>query len=94
VAPTIKALYEKLNLIADEELSSAANKFAEHDDAEEDLEILRLALHRTIRRMLHPCTANLRSMAGTDLARADVAALQRLFDLAGEEATLRPASQA
>jgi glutamyl-tRNA reductase len=93
VAPTIKALYEKMNLIADEELSSAANKFAEHDDTEEDLEILRLTLHRTIRRMLHPCTANLRSMAGTDLARADVAALQRLFDLAGQEAALGPTSQ-
>ncbi len=93
VAPTIQALYEKMSLIADEELSAASNKFAEHADSEEDMEILRLALHRTIRRMLHPCTHNLKSMAGTDMARADAAALQRLFDLATEEApvSLRPA---
>jgi len=81
VAPTIDALYRAMQRIAAEELQTARNKLANHDDAEEDAEILQRALHRTIRRILHPCANKLRQAAGTDAARAHIAAVRELFDL-------------
>jgi glutamyl-tRNA reductase len=85
VAPTIEALYRRMEQIAAEELRDARNKLSEHDDAEADLEVLRRALHRTIRRMLHPCAQRLRDAAGSDAARAHIAALRELFELAEQE---------
>ncbi len=85
VAPTIEALYRRMQRIADDELADARNKLGTHDDAEEDMAILERTLHRTIRRMLHPCTARLRSAAGSDAARAHVAALRDLFHLDAED---------
>jgi len=81
VAPTIDALYRAMEKIAAEELQTARNKLAEHDDAEADADILQRALHRTIRRILHPCTRRLRESAGSDAVRAHIAALRELFDL-------------
>jgi len=81
VAPTIAALYRQMQAVAEQELASARNKLATHDDAEADEAILRRALHRALRRALHPCTRNLRKMAGSDTVRADIAALHRLFEL-------------
>jgi len=81
VAPTIEALYRRMQEIADQELAVARNKLATHDDAEADEAILRRALHRTLRRALHPCTRNLRNRAASRTVRADIAALRRLFDL-------------
>jgi glutamyl-tRNA reductase len=81
VAPTIRALNRKLRRIADQELSAAANKLQVHEDAEADMKVLRRALHRTVRQILHPVTDNLRKSAGSDKARAQVAALRKLFDL-------------
>lgn len=81
VAPTLDALYRRMQAIADEELATARNKFSSHDDAEEDTEILQRTLHRTIRRILHPCASRLRESAGTDAVRAYVAALHELFEL-------------
>lgn len=84
VAPTIEALYRTMQRIADEELRSARNKLAQHDDTEADMEILRRTLHRTIRRILHPCTARLRESAATGAAANRIAALRELFDLDAE----------
>ena len=81
VAPTIDALYRRLEAIAAEELREARNKLAAHDDADADEEILRRTLHRTIRRILHPLAAHLRKRAAGDDARAHVAAIRELFDL-------------
>ena len=81
VAPTIDALYRKMQQIADEELAKARNKLSAHDDAEADEEILRRALHRTIRRILHPAARNLRKEAGADAVRAHIAAIRKLFEL-------------
>ncbi|MHC4982603.1 MAG: glutamyl-tRNA reductase [Planctomycetota bacterium] len=81
VAPTIDALYSYMRKIADEELSSARNKLALHEDVKEDSEILRRALHRTIRRIMHPAAEALRQAAGTDAARAHIAAIRKLFEL-------------
>ena len=81
VAPTIDALYRKMQQIADEELAHARNKLSAHDDAEADEEILRRALHRTIRRILHPAAQGLRNEAGTDAVRAHIAAVRKLFEL-------------
>ena len=81
VAPTIDALYTYMRKIADEELASARNKLTGHADAGEDTEILQRALHRTIRRIMHPAARALRDAAGTDAARAHIAAVQRLFRL-------------
>ncbi len=81
VAPTIESLYKKMSLIADQELADARNKLSTHADAEEDIEILRRTLHRTIQRILHPCTQHLRQAAGTDAARAHVASIRELFEL-------------
>jgi glutamyl-tRNA reductase len=85
VTPTIEALYRSMEEIAAEELADARNKLSGHEDADEDLEILQRALHRTIRRMLHTCTQRLRSAAGSDAARAHVAALRDLFQLDEEQ---------
>jgi len=81
VAPTIDSLLRRLTDIADEELAAAVNKLSGHEDAEQDVEILRRALHRTIRRILHPVARNLRRTAGSDTSGADAAALRKLFGL-------------
>jgi glutamyl-tRNA reductase len=81
VAPTIESLYKKMTHIAEQELSDARNKLSTHDDAEEDIAIMRRTLHRTIQRILHPCTQHLRRSAGTDAARAHVASIRELFEL-------------
>lgn len=81
VAPTIEALYKKMSLIAEQELADARNKLSTHADAEEDIEIMRRTLHRTIRRILHPCTLRLRRSAGTDAARTHVSSVRELFEL-------------
>jgi len=67
--------------IADEELSAARNKLAAHEDVEADAEALQRALHRTIRRIMHPAARALRNAAGTDAARAHIAAIRKLFEL-------------
>jgi glutamyl-tRNA reductase len=85
VAPTIRALYRRAQEVAADEMREARNKLAEHDDAEADAVIVRRAVHRTLRRMLHPAVENLRRTAGTDAARAHVATLRKLFDLDAEE---------
>ena len=81
VAPAIDALYRRMKDIADEELAEAGRKFSSHPDAKEDALILQRALHRTIRRILHPAAANLRKSAASGDARADLAAIRKLFDL-------------
>ncbi len=89
VAPAIRALYRRAQEIAADEIHSAHNKLAEHDDAEADAVIVRRAVHRTLRRMLHPAVEALRNAAGTDAARADVAAISKLFDLDTEDTEQR-----
>ena len=81
VAPTIHALYRRMNELAEAELAEAINKLATHADIEEDKAILQRALHRTIRRILDPAARNLRRSAGSDAARSEIAALRRLFEL-------------
>ena len=81
VAPTIEALHRRLEAIAAEELADARKKLSTHDDADEDSEILRRALHRTIRRILHGPTTHLRSAAGAAGIRARIDALRELFEL-------------
>lgn len=84
VAPTIDAMYRYARRIADEELEAAANKLREHDDIEADRRILHRALHRTVRRILHPAVENLRKAATSDAVRAHVASLRKLFELDDE----------
>lgn len=81
VAPTIESLYKRLTRIAEQELADAQNKFSTHDDAEEDIAILRRTLHRTIRRILHPLAQRLRHAAGTDVAHTHVSSVRELFEL-------------
>jgi glutamyl-tRNA reductase len=85
VAPAIDSLYRRMKDIADEELAEARRKFSTHDDAEQDALILQRALHRTIRRILHPAATNLRRSAATGDARADIAAIRKLFELEGPQ---------
>ncbi len=84
VAPTIDALYGFMRGIAEEELADGLNKLSTHEDAEADAEVIRRVLRRAIGRILHPAARHLRQAAGADAARADVAALRRLFDLEEE----------
>ena len=81
VSPTIDVLYRHMRRIAAEELKAARNRLSSHDDADADVEILQRALHRAIRRIMHPCVKHLRDEAGTDAARAHVASLRKLFGL-------------
>jgi len=85
VAPTLDALYRRMERIAAEELADARKKLASHDDAEADAEILRRALHRTIRRILHPAASRLRGGAGADGARTRIGAIRELFNLDEDE---------
>ena len=85
VAPTIHAMYQYMRRIADEELDAAIGKLATHDDAEEDERIIRRALRRTIRRILHPAVTNLRRASADDAAGAHIAALRRLLNLGDNE---------
>lgn len=89
VAPTIRSLYRLAHQIADDEMDRARNKLSEHEDAEQNETIVRHAVHRTLRRMLHPAVENLRRTAGTDSARADIAAIRKLFDLEDEDKPTR-----
>jgi len=85
VAPTIDALYRRMERICREELASAENKLAAHDTAAADLSVLRQAVRRALRKFVHPCVENLHRSAGSDAVRAHVAALQRLFELDQED---------
>lgn len=85
VAPTIEALYRRMEQIAARELDDARNKLSTHDDAEEDMEILRRALHRTIRQFLHPCAQRLRQAAESHAAGSHIATIHELFGLDEEE---------
>ncbi|MBS3733875.1 MAG: glutamyl-tRNA reductase [Phycisphaerae bacterium] len=84
VAPTIRDLQAYMRRIADEELTAARGKLASHDDADADERILRLALHRTVRRICHPAAERLRDAAGSQSAAVRAAALRKLFRLDDE----------
>jgi glutamyl-tRNA reductase len=79
VVPALESLYFIMRNIADEELSRVANKLT--GDAHQDQEIFRRALHRTLRRILHRPIINLRSAAGTQIAREHAIMLRKLFNL-------------
>ncbi len=81
VTPTIAALRRHVRAIAEQEVRTALNKFADHDDAELDERILRRAVHRVVQRVLHQPITALRDTTSQDAARAHAAALRRLFDL-------------
>jgi glutamyl-tRNA reductase len=81
VTPTLEAFQKLLEDVAAEELAAAKNKLSTHEDADEDEAVLRRALHRTVRRILHPAARNLRNQAGTSAAGAHAATLRKLFGL-------------
>lgn len=81
VAPTVEALYRRVEQIILDELADAENKFATHDDADEDLAILRRTLRRALRRFCHPATEQLRSEAASGHGQAHAETLRKLFDL-------------
>ena len=83
-SPVINALYRRMEKIAAEELQVARNKLSTHEDAAEDEEILKRALHRTIRRILHAPASNLRAAAGSDAARQQIEVIRKLFELDDE----------
>ena len=84
VSPVINALYRRMEKIAGEELRHARNKLSTHEDAAEDEEIIKRALHRTIRRILHAPATNLRASAGLQQARNHIDAIKQLFELDDE----------
>jgi glutamyl-tRNA reductase len=81
VAPTIHALKQELDAIADAELRRAGNKLATHDDVDEDMDILRLSLHRMVRRMLHPLADYLKQQARDGEAHEPAAMVRDIFRL-------------
>jgi len=78
---TIEALYRRMEEIAAAEFAAARRKLSDHDKADHDAEILRRALWRTIRRIMHPAATGLRRTGGTNEARIFVDALRKLFEL-------------
>ncbi len=84
VSPVISALYRRMEKIVAEELQAVRNKLSTHEDAAEDEEILKRALHRTIRRILHAPATNLRAAAGSDAARQQMEVIRKLFELDDE----------
>lgn len=86
VASTIEALYQQLNAIADSELQQAAKRLSTHADVEEDLEILKLCLHRTLRQIVHPVVAYLKQQAHSqEASRLDEVRIRQLLNLDAEE---------
>jgi glutamyl-tRNA reductase len=85
VAPTVEALYQRVEQIILDELAEAENKLSTHDDAAEDLTILRRTLRRALRRFCHPATEQLRHEAAAGHGQAHAETLRKLFDLDGEE---------
>ncbi len=83
VSPTIDALYRQMESIAAEEFEEAGKRLA-GGSQQTPAETLQRALHRTIRRTLHPVTEALRNAEKSETARADAAALRRLFQLPDE----------
>ncbi len=83
IAPVIDALYRNVETIGSEELRRAQKKLT--DSAAVPSEVVREAIHRVIRRTLHPVADSLRNPPGRETARADAAALERLFDLDVED---------
>jgi glutamyl-tRNA reductase len=81
IAPTIRALHRRAGQIADEELADAKNKLCDHADAELDLAVLRRALHRTVRRILHPVASQLRAGASDPDEARTIRLLRQLFGL-------------
>jgi glutamyl-tRNA reductase len=81
VAPAIKALYRRMQAVADAELAEARHKLAGHADAAEDEAVLQRTMHRAIRRMLHPAAVNLRRLATSDSAHLHVQSIRHLFGL-------------
>ena len=83
ITPTIEALYQRLESIINAELEQASNKLETHDDAAEDLEILQRALHRALRKFVHPAANYLRSNARSAANHASM--LRKLFQLTPED---------
>ncbi|MBN1554390.1 MAG: glutamyl-tRNA reductase [Phycisphaerae bacterium] len=86
VAPTIDALYRRIEQTLHEELAEASNKLSTHEDHQEDMEILRRTLHRALRRFCHPAVETLRAEAADGAGGAHVEAIRTLFRL-DDEAT-------
>jgi glutamyl-tRNA reductase len=79
VAPTVEALYRRMRAAADEELAAAGGRLTGSPEA--DRAVIRRAVHRALRRVLHTPIARLRDGVGTETARQHAAALRKLFDL-------------
>ncbi|MCD4823670.1 MAG: glutamyl-tRNA reductase [Phycisphaerae bacterium] len=77
--PTIEALYARMEEIIAEEIREAENKFSSHEDADEDMEILRRSLRRSLRKFCHPAAEYLRGQSTASPAHAKT--LQKIFDL-------------
>lgn len=82
-APTIEALYQRLDEIIEDELEDAWNKLSSHDDADEDMEILRRAIRRGLRKFCHPAVEKLRQSEDPGKASRRAEVLRRLFELDG-----------
>lgn len=80
VAPTLEALYRRIDGIVEQELADARNKLSTHDDTEADMEILRRSLRRAMRTFLHPAAEHLRNEAA-DAGGLHAAMLHRVFGL-------------
>jgi glutamyl-tRNA reductase len=80
VGPTLERLYARLDAVLESELAEAKNKLAEHNDAPQDLDVLRRSLRRALRRFCHPAVETLRAQGG-ETAAAHAETLRKLFDL-------------
>jgi glutamyl-tRNA reductase len=83
ISPVIDALYRSVEAIGDEEFQRARRKLTDADT--DPVDVLAETIRRVVRRTLHPVADSLRNPPGKETARADAAALQRLFDLDVEE---------
>jgi len=81
VAPTIEALYRRVETIIAEELAEAGNKLSTHADAEEDLQGVQRSLRRAMRKLCHPAAENLRQEAATGPGGVHAEIVRKLFEL-------------
>ncbi len=81
VSPTIEALYRRVDDVLATALAEATNKLSTHDDQEEDLEVLRRALRRSLRQFCHPAVEALREETARGAGAAHAETLRRLFGL-------------
>jgi glutamyl-tRNA reductase len=85
IAPTIEALYRRMDQLMRQELAQARPRLGDHADSQEHLAVLERTMRRTVRRVMHPFAVNLRRAAAEGDVSRYLAMIHDLFNLGGDD---------